>query len=222
MKIHCISDLHGHLPILPGGDLLILAGDYTASGKITQWNNFFIWLSQQPYDKKIFIGGNHDNFFESVFPKVEQENQRIKHLVEFLDVDVDFEYLCDSGTEYKNLKIWGTPWTPHFDRVNPNCKYFMKNDKELEHEFNLIPQNIDILISHAPMYKILDTNIDNQHCGSYSLRKQIQIKKPKYFIFGHIHERGSSQMWYNDTWCINCSYVNEQYHPVNSFYELEI
>lgn len=90
MDVTCISDLHGNYPELEGGDLLIIAGDYTASDKITQWEQFFKWLKGQDYRKKILIAGNHDNFMMSGFPHNQLEAEGIS----------DFEYLCDSGTEF--------------------------------------------------------------------------------------------------------------------------
>jgi len=230
MIIDCIADLHGYEPELPGGDLLILAGDYTAAGKLTEWGNFFHWLNKQPYQKKILIAGNHDNLFESGFPKNQKEADDLKDVIDFLDTDVDFEYLCDSGTEVvtdsNRLKIWGTPWTPWFHGVNPKCKSFMKSESYIEKKFSLIPNNIDILITHGPMLHILDNNIDGYACGSKSLKDAIDRAKPRFHVFGHIHEQGNNQIMYNgtgsNTWCVNCSYVNEKYKPVYNYMRLEI
>lgn len=41
MKITCISDMHGEHPETTGGDLLILAGDYTGSDEFPQWDSFY-------------------------------------------------------------------------------------------------------------------------------------------------------------------------------------
>lgn len=232
MIIDCIADLHGYKPKLPGGDLLILAGDYTAADKLTQWVEFFKWLKEQPYRKKVLIAGNHDNFFESGFPKTQKETNELQEVQSFLseigemDETPDFQYLCDSGTEFEGLKIWGTPWTPWFHGVNPKCKAFMKSDEKLDSKFSLIPEGIDILITHGPMRHILDASRDGYACGSSSLREHIDRIIPRFHVFGHIHEQGGSQLMYNgigsNTWCINCSYVDENYRPVNSAIRLEI
>lgn len=217
--IDCIADLHGFEPILPGGDLLILAGDYTAANKVIQWSKFFYWLDRQPYEKKILIAGNHDDLFEKSFPKNQKEAEDWEDIVDHLDVGINFEYLCDSGTEYNGLKIWGTPWTPWFHGVNPKCKAFMDSEGTIEKKFRKIPEGLDILITHGPMLHMLDQNINGNACGSRSLRDAIDRAKPKFHIFGHIHEQGNNQLMYKhtgpNTWCINCSYVDERYRPVN-------
>ena len=61
MDITCLSDPHGYYPELPGGDLLILAGDLTARDESYERIEFLIWLADQNYRKKVWIAGNHDN-----------------------------------------------------------------------------------------------------------------------------------------------------------------
>ena len=227
MKIDCIADLHGYEPELPGGDLLILAGDYTAADQLLQWSKFFTWLKAQNYEKKILIAGNHDNFFKTGFPTNQKEANDLKEVQAFLEEQKemdkpDFEYLCDSGTEYLGLKIWGTPWTPWFKGVNPKCKAFMDSEGDLAKRFKLIPKGLDILISHGPPYAILDkVELGGGICkrvGSLSLAKKIDEVKPKIVICGHIHEGYGFDLDPNTMIkYINCSYVNGDYQPVNKY-----
>ena len=69
MKITFISDthtLHNELDgQLPGGNLLIHAGDIMNSGhKKQEIHDFCKWFESQDYKYKIFIAGNHDKMFE--------------------------------------------------------------------------------------------------------------------------------------------------------------
>ena len=66
MQITTISDTHGlhHQLKLPGGDLLIHAGDVCNRGTQQEAANFIDWFEKQPYAYKVFIAGNHDFFFE--------------------------------------------------------------------------------------------------------------------------------------------------------------
>lgn len=51
-----------------------------------------------------------------------------------------------------------------------------------------LPQRIDILVTHAPPYGILDKTGSNLNVGCKFLRDKILMIKPKIHIFGHIHE----------------------------------
>lgn len=184
MIITAISDLHGHLPSLPGGDLLIVAGDITASDKIPQWAKFFDWFTCQDYEKKILIGGNHDGFLEQCLPSKHPISRQLAE-------DDFFEYLQDSGTEYQGLKIWGCPHSLWFSRINPICAAFTGSEEDLKKKYDLIPNDIDILISHSPAFGILDENANGEHCGSKSLLEAVNRIRPQLLIHGHIHEQGS-------------------------------
>ncbi len=76
MRITFISDTHTkHTQItqdLPGGDLLIHAGDLMNSGYY--WEEvypFLDWYNNLGnYDHKVFIAGNHDRLFEDEAEKI--------------------------------------------------------------------------------------------------------------------------------------------------------
>lgn len=235
MIIDIISDLHGYKPALYGGDLLIVAGDLTKRDKPKEHEEFYLWLAEQDYDKKIVIAGNHDNFL------VEYPNQ-------FKLNEDGIEYLCDSGTEFcgtdsdgnsRTMKIYGSPWTKTFEGMNPKCKAFTcDTEEELSTKWALIPDNVDILITHSPPYQILDmVNRDvfklcypplpvYECVGSKSLLHELETRiRPKLHAFGHIHECGNMKMIYkragcgdeNNTICVNASHVNERYQPVNKY-----
>lgn len=212
LTIDCIADLHGYYPHLEGGDLLIVAGDLTSRDTSFENSDFLTWLIDQPYRKKIYISGNHDNLHIESKPKIHYHICKDgKNGIEL------FEYLCDSGTEFEGLKIWGTPWTKTFKGMNPKCKAFTcDTEEELADKFSLIPDDIDILITHGPPASLLDKNYKGYNCGSPSLMVKFQNMKnrPKLFCFGHIHESYGEDE-YGDTKIVNCSHVNEHYEPVN-------
>ncbi len=204
MIIDCISDLHGYYPKLEGGDLLIVAGDLTARDADVEYFEFFHWINKQNYRKKILIAGNHDN--------------RISNTINFSD---HFEYLCDSGTEFEGLKIWGSPWSLWFPGINPACCAFVGNESQLYDAYDKIPNDIDILITHTPAYEILD-ECKNGHVGSKGLHGWLKyVGRPRLHVFGHIHEAyGQEEVLvsrYNDEMMlsVNCSIVNEYYEHVN-------
>jgi len=69
MKITFISDTHTkHSRItkdLPGGDLLIHAGDISSMGHNHEITSFCKWFNEiDNYTTKVFIAGNHDWGFQ--------------------------------------------------------------------------------------------------------------------------------------------------------------
>lgn len=234
MIIDAVSDLHGFYPQLKGGDLLLLCGDYTASDTLKQWAEFFGWLKNQDYRKKILIAGNHDNFLENAFPKTAEEYEKYQEIREFLDLNEkefpDFEYLCDSGTEFEGLKIWGSPWSVLFNGVHRNCKAFMVSESKMINKFDMIPSDTDILMTHTPPYLILDENSRRCPCGSLQLLYQLETRVfPSFHFFGHIHENhgGTSMIcgtpsWERKTEFYNVSYVDENYEPMGTVIRVSI
>lgn len=200
MIVDCISDLHGNYPDMPGGDLLIIAGDLTATDHHTQYLTFRDWVFSQDYKKSVVIAGNHDMLLDSQMISL---------------VGNGLNYLYDSGTEFEGLKIWGSPWTTLFKGIHPKCKAFMDSEDKIGKKFALIPKTTDILVTHSPPYGILDKT-DKGHVGSIYLKSQvIHITKPRLHVFGHIHECGGQKMEIDKTTFVNASYVNENYRPVN-------
>lgn len=246
MIVDCIADLHGNYPKLEGGDLLIVAGDLTASHKEREFYDFANWLQDQEYEEKIVIAGNHDSWLVGLHPKI-LENWSEDH--------GEFEYLCDSGTEFEydrwiedhlttaTLKIWGSPWTKRFDGMNPEAMAFtVDTDEELAEKWALIPDDVDILVTHGPPECVLDSSIDREHCGSISLlMRSSSLKNLKLFVFGHIHESygiytsnelidfsNQYKKVFGPAKCksfphiVNASHVNEHYEPVNKPIRIEI
>lgn len=218
--IDCIADLHGHYPELEGGDLLIVAGDLTARDTLDELYKFDDWLGEQNYKEKVIIAGNHDNILRD-FSNL--------GFVLGRNAFLNAEYLCDSGTEFEGLKIWGSPWTKTFEGMNPKCKAFtVDTEKELEEKWKLIPNDIDILVTHSPPYGMKDGRDTEQRLGSISLLQR-HVRTPffeslKLHVFGHIHEgygkydiRNLQKQLGDPVGCVyvNASHVNEHYQPVN-------
>lgn len=209
MLIDCISDLHGYYPQLKGGDLLIIAGDLTAHDTEREHLDFILWLEEQNYTKKVYIAGNHDTCYAAF------TNLRTSSC----------QYICDSGTEFEGLKIWGSPWTKAFLGMNPKCKAFtLDTEEQLAEKWALIPNDTDILITHCPphgildevqKYSVQDRKMIPKNFGSRSLKQRLLDIKPKLHVFGHIHECGGNVYDTGITKCVNSSYVNEVFDAVN-------
>ena len=220
ITITCISDLHGAMPDLPGGDLLIMAGGCTARDTIPQWGTFFEWFKAQPYRKRILVAGNHDGYLNHCMSSADAKDMGVLE-------DEGFEYLCDSGTTFEGLKIWGSPWTTEF------CAWhFMLPRSRMKEKWDLIPDDTHILITHGPPNGVLDVTEDffepghMVSVGCYQLRKAVERVKPHLHVFGHIHSGyGQFIMKHDgphDTLCINAAIMDEQYKPTNKPHTMEL
>lgn len=175
MKFVAISDTHGyHDKInLPPGDVLIHAGDITKDGTEAEVLNFLSWFSQLEFQYKIFISGNHDLFIE------EADAATLARII-----PKNVIYLNDSGIVINGIKIWGSPVQPCYY----NMAFNRERGDEIQEHWNLIPHDTDILVTHGPAYGVLDENFEDENVGCKDLLHRLLEIKPKYFVFGHIHE----------------------------------
>ncbi len=202
MKLILISDTHGfhHQLVLPEGDALIHTGDVSKRGHRLEVIEFLDWFKDQPFEHKIFIAGNHDFFFE------EANDELIESMI-----PPGITYLNDSGTSIDGLRIWGSPVQPRFF----DWAFNRDRGADIDRHWQLIPPDVDVLLTHGPPHGILDRTFQNLEVGCKMLLKKIEEVKPKLSVFGHIHE-GYGMVERNGTTFINASVVNLQYQVVNA------
>ncbi len=202
MKTIAIADTHGlHRRVtIPEGDVLIVAGDICPQGKLADIEDFNKWLIDQPCRYKIVIAGNHDRPFEFE-NKIAQET--------LIQGAPDIIYLQDSFVEIEGITFYGSPWTPNFFDW-----YFMaERGAEIRKKWAMIPENVDVLITHGPPATILD-NVRGVPEGCSDLLERVLEVNPEYNVFGHIHE-GYGITRRGNTTFINASVCDGRYRPVN-------
>jgi len=214
MIITFISDTHTKHRYceddLPGGDLLIHAGDIMNSGydENDVWE-FLDWFDkQEKYKGHVFIAGNHDRYFENKPDGTKNILREYPYIT----------YLQDNSLLYTNeenndaCSIYGSPWQPTFHNWAFNLP---RNGEELLNKWNDIPEDIDILITHGPPWGHLDvTPYGNLNVGCEVLRERIEVIKPKIHVFGHVHS-GYGYKFHNGTHFVNASVLNERYNYKN-------
>lgn len=129
-------------------------------------------------------------------------------------------YLEDSGITLYGIKFWGSPWQPEFGP----WAFGLPRGKDLLEKWNLIPSDTDILITHAPPLGFCDKTAKGEHGGCTELLTTIQKRvKPKYSIFGHIHD-SYGVMSDGKTIFINASTCDINYLPNNQpvVFDIEI
>ncbi|MEN8189690.1 MAG: metallophosphoesterase family protein [Thermodesulfobacteriota bacterium] len=190
MKIVCFSDshsMHEEVPI-PHGDLLIFAGDMSRCREVQEAVRFNRFLATLPHPYKIVIGGNHDLLLS--------ENK--KQARELLSNAI---YLEDDHITVQGIKIYGAPWQPVFN--HRACAAFaLPRGTPLRSKWEKIPHDVNILVTHTPPVGVMDEDQSIGH-GCSDLLEAVHRVKPRYHIFGHIHNHNG--VIANGTTFINCN-----------------
>lgn len=188
MKIRFISDTHGlhekleYIPV----DIIVHAGDESNSKNVVfndkEFENFWGWWSDYPATYKILVPGNHSAYLASPMSKsfrhLIKANERLHH---------DY-ILIDRGVEVGGIKFWGSPYTPEYN----DWHFSLKRNRSYSRWSSLIPEDVDILVTHGPRRGILDLTKDFDgsyvQCGDSGLGKVIDQVRPKIHVFGHLHD----------------------------------
>lgn len=188
MKIVAISDTHGNIfhDKIPECDLLIHAGDICPVDNHSlyfqkQWvqDNFIPDLNLIPAKKIIFIAGNHDFYFQSLFKENLEDEFRSS-------LPQNVVYLRDNMVDVDGVQIFGSPWIINLR----NWAFNLKNEQEELERYMHIPRDLDILVTHGPAKGYCDTILEynrTERLGSSVLANEILEKKPKFVLSGHIH-----------------------------------
>lgn len=217
-----ISDIHGYLipkEEIKEHEVMVICGDISPlkiqsnDHKMKKWlfEEFKPWAESLPCDKVYFIPGNHDimpfrnpQFMHNLFPKTGK--------VIYLNGSGD-TYLAKDGNFYE---IYGTPWCQQFGNWA-----FMTSDIELEQIYSLIPEKVDILLSHDQPYGYGDILLeyipyhnDDEHIGNKELLGAILRKQPNYLFCGHLHSTEHECVEIAITKRYNVSIMTEQYEPL--------
>ena len=112
MRIVAISDTHTKEReiVVPDGDILVHAGDFTYKGRIDEITDFLDWFLELPHKHKVFIAGNHDITLD---PDIRENTKSFLpvHWIWkiFFDRIKDAEnvhYLDDSGVTIEGINFW--------------------------------------------------------------------------------------------------------------------
>lgn len=210
MKLVLLSDTHGQHKHwnnkVPDGDVLIHAGDISSVGTEYQVVLFLEWFSKLPHKHKIFIAGNHDWLFE-------RDSEVVRAILKNYPT---LTYLQESSVVIDGIKIWGSPWTPWFYNWAFNIPPYKEN------QWDTIPLDTNVLITHGPPYGILDKTDRGQHAGCRNLFRKIgELNECKLHVFGHIHE-GAGELQLAEKTYINASMVDEIYMPLETIRTFEV
>jgi len=163
LRFICTADTHGRHDELdvPDGDVFIFAGDMLDTGKKEKLKEFNSFLKELPHAEKIVVGGNHDILYELFHAPIK-------------DTLTAATYLDNDEIRINEVRIWGSSW-------------YAGTFENVMNRWNVIPEGIDILITHIPVHGYLDQTGKGRHLGSEQLLETVKRVKPAYHIFGHAH-----------------------------------
>jgi len=210
MIIVALSDTHGnHRSVeVPPGDIVIHCGDITRKSNLSEVTDFVEWFAGLDFQHKILVAGNHDRFIRKKKP-------------EFLELinGHKIQYLENTHIQINGYSIFGSPFSHNNGGIGA-FTYF--HDPEARRIWNLIPEKIDILVTHAPPKGFRDySSTENINAGCQVLRDRVLTVKPRYHIFGHIHESYGIER-HNGSIFINASLSNGSGEIINMPAVIEI
>lgn len=206
MRIVVISDTHAlHDQVeVPDGDILVHAGDLTNRGAVLDVERFNTFLGKLPHRHKIVIAGNHDFCFE-------------RKPLEARAALTNATYLEDQALTVEGLRFYGSPWQPWFY----NWAFNLERGPDIRAKWDLIPEETDILITHGPPMGHGDLTPRGERVGCQDLRDRIRQVRPRYHLFGHIHE-GYGVTKEDDMTFVNAASCTLKYEPINPAIVLDL
>lgn len=178
LRLVCLSDTHNRHAelVVPDGDVLLHAGDFTGRGTADEVAAFGAFLARLPHREKVVVAGNHDFLFQ-------EEPERARALLGAVT------YLEDAGARVAGLQIWGSPWQPWFH----DWAFNLPRGVALAEKWALVPDKVDVLVTHGPPRGILDRTFYGESVGCEELALALRRIRPRLHLFGHIHEAYGTQ-----------------------------
>lgn len=211
MLIQHISDTHGKLLTINSNcDIVVHSGDFLPDMN-SRFNNRDLtienfqsqWLHSVSKKLKgalrnkpfLFCGGNHDFLHGNEIEKILKA------------YDIDAYCLNDKIIEINNVKFYGFPYIPYiFGNFNYEADAETLRNKTLNMCKDINNKYLDVLVCHAPPYRILDKAQDGVNYGNPYLINHFENTlnahdRPKWIMCGHIH----SSNGINTEWICNVS-----------------
>jgi len=189
-------------------DAIIHTGDFTNIGSYKDVISFLEWMEELPHKYKIIIAGNHDFFFDTEIDLIYNPNHIIydnNDISLLLNEYPSVIYLNNTHTYIDDIKVWGSPINLFFG----NWAFNRRKGSDINKYWDMIPDDTDIIMTHGPVFGILD-EINGEHVGDEGLLSAVDKIKPKIFVSGHIHEQHGIEIK-NGVKYINSSILDDRY-----------
>ena len=205
-----LGDTHGqHEKVLFKGpiEMIFHTGDFVYDHtSIDDYINFIKWYGNLNIKHKILIAGNHETFLDS-----DLHGNVYKDDLLNLMRENNIHYLENESITLEGLKIYGSPNTPKFY----DWAFMKSRGLSLQENWNNIPLDTDILLTHGPPFGIGDKTEHGELTGCIDLlNKVMNLPDLKYHAFGHIHHSSgiyTANQLGTRTRFVNGSILNDSY-----------
>lgn len=190
----------------PSIDVVLHCGDFTDNGSFDALHKGMYMLSMFEAELRLLIAGNHEVSLDKEFYLTQggtvDEQETAKGLmaadiakaygITFLDEGIHTFRLSNRA----QFSIYVSPYTLEYgvsafqypsreDRFNPSTTLDWAISTTTSK--SVIPEGVDIVMTHGPPRYILDRTSDGSNGGCEHLLWAINRVKPKLHCFGHIH-----------------------------------
>ncbi|MHC1778341.1 MAG: metallophosphoesterase [Lentimicrobium sp.] len=215
MKIQYCSDLHLEFPenkallkagpLLPVGDILLLAGDIVPFAVMNKHNDFFDYIADN-FEFTYWIPGNHEYYHADITQRSGTFSENIRSNVVLLNnqtvihkkvrlvfstlwsrIRPAYQFQIETGmSDFHVIKCYGNRFSAdRFNQLHSDCLNFVEH--ELEQTFDgktiVVSHHMPTFMNYPPKYTgdVLNDGF------AVELSELIEQTQPHCWIFGHIH-----------------------------------
>lgn len=212
MKIQYCSDLHLEFhenkaflkknPLIPSGEILILAGDIVPFAVMYQHHDFFDWIAEN-FEHTYWVPGNHEYYYSDIEHRTGILHEKIRPNIDLVnnctvvvnDVQLIFSTMWtklspqnqwiiqQNLSDFQVIRDHGKPFMPYeYNRMYEDCLEFIKMENKGRNSI-LITQHVPTFLNYTEKYKSDQIN----EAFAVELFSFIESSGFDYWIFGHHH-----------------------------------
>jgi len=215
MKIQYCSDLHLEFPenmallkkrpLLPAGDILLLAGDIVPFAVMSKHSDFFDYVADN-FEFTYWIPGNHEYYYSDISQRSGTFSENIRSNVVLLNnhmvvhkkirfifstlwsrINPAYQFQIERAmSDFHVIKHNGFRFsTDRFNQLHTDCMNFIQ--PALEQAFDgktiVVSHHMPTFVNYPPKFR---GDVLND-AFAVELTELIEVTKPNFWIFGHLH-----------------------------------